>query len=79
MALTEAEKKIKQSVAKLNKARERERQLWEEHKKVLKDGSREGLTCQRMGDLTGISKARVWQLVNDHVKASNRFASEGSR
>ncbi len=41
---------------------------WEAHKLLIKDGYEKGLSLDQIASLTGVTKSRIWQVVNGKKK-----------
>ncbi len=56
-------KQLKKSTRELARARKKADDIWETHVEAVQDAHRGGMSCAAIGKLTGVSKARIWQIV----------------
>lgn len=56
-------KHLRKSTRDLSRARKKADEAWESHIRVIQDAHRDGMSCAAIGRITGVSKARIWQIV----------------
>lgn len=67
MTVTEDMRRLKNSAKKARSARVKADALWEEHKELIREVyANSELSYQAIADLTGVTKARVWQIVTSY-------------
>jgi DNA-directed RNA polymerase specialized sigma subunit len=65
---TEHKRRLKNSASKARSARNKADALWDEHKELIRSTYAEGtLSLQQIADVTGVTKARVWQIVKNYT------------